>query len=194
MSLVCEHLFVTRWKYYVLWLTYNLHFFLNIHNIICIIKTALIMYKPPEVFRHIIWGKNTLVYSYKLRFVIGFDGSMTFIIHRTFPLHKRWKGDFMNCSLKGSLGNQKWLCYGIFCRSTLKTFILKCISMTMSTLSTFASWEYRDFRGWIKGIVHSKVFHSSCSKPVWVYFFHWTQKDILKNVGMQTVTGIHWLP
>ncbi len=37
---------------------------------------------------------------------------------------------------------------------------------------------------------------SSCSKPVWGFFFHLfnTKEDILKNVGNQTVAGNHWLP
>jgi len=45
----------------------------------------------------------------------------------------------------------------------------------------------------IKGIVHPKmeIYSSSCCfKPVWIYFFCWTQ-NIFKNVGNQTVDGPH---
>ncbi len=57
-------------------------------------------------------------------------------------------------------------------------------------------------RSGFKGTVHPKsnsisviiYSPSSCSKLVWVSFFCWTEKVILKNVGNQTVAGSHWRP
>jgi len=42
---------------------------------------------------------------------------------------------------------------------------------------------------------HISIIYSfgSCSKPVWIYYFCWTQKkDILNDVCNRTVDGPHW--
>jgi len=59
--------------------------------------------------------------------------------------------------------------------------------------SQSARWVSNQGVGHFKGIVHPKMniySPSCCSKPVWVSF---SKEDTMKNVGNQTVVGLHWL-